>query len=280
MNDLWSEWQARIDAPPEAALCALPATLPDAASIPPREWLYGTRLIPRFVSVLAAPGGVGKSALALARTVALATGRGSLGERVHHSVPVWVLNLEDPLDELHRRVAALMRLHRVPREALQGRLFLHSGRSRRVTMGTLEDSGGTADAEYVIYHLEEAGQTLLALPNTGYSTRLRTSSIDIIRSALEGYGWENQRNDKPRLRPAMPDSARIARMDEALGGIPTIPQDRYVLRRIVGARALVSPVTERHLFTWRRLGTLLGADHKAVQRWHGQGIALILAGLG
>ena len=78
----------------------------------------------------------------------------------------------------------------------------------------------------MIYRLEEAGQTLLALPNTGYSTRLRTSSIDIIRSALEGYGWENQRNDKPRLRPAMPDSARITRMDEALGWIPTIPQDR------------------------------------------------------
>ena len=140
-------------------------------------------------------------------------------------------------------------------------------------------NGAKPDAEYVIYRLEEAGQTLLALPNTGYSTRLRTSSIDIIRSALEGYGWENQRNDKPRLRVAMPDSARITRMDEALGWLPTIPQDRYVLRRIVGARALVSPVTERHLFTWRRLGTLLGADHKAVQRWHGQGIALILAGM-
>ena len=140
-------------------------------------------------------------------------------------------------------------------------------------------NGAKPDAECVIYRLEEAGQTLLALPNTGYSTRLRTSSIDIIRSALEGYGWENQRNDKRPLRPAMPNSARITRMDEALGWIPTIPQDRYVLRRIVGARALVSPVTERHLFTWRRLGTLLGADHKAVQRWHGQGIALILEGL-
>jgi hypothetical protein len=46
------------------------------------------------------------------------------------------------------------------------------------------------------------------------------------------------------------------------------------------ARALVSPVTERHLFTWRRLATLLGADHKAVQRWHAQGVAMIVAALG
>jgi Domain of unknown function (DUF6362) len=140
-------------------------------------------------------------------------------------------------------------------------------------------NGARRDAEYVIYRLEEAGQTLLALPNTGYSTRLRTSSIDIVRSALEGYGWENFRKDDHRLRPALPDSARITRMDEALGWIPHIPQDRYVLRRIVGARALVSPVTERHLFTWRRLATLLGADHKAVQRWHAQGVAMIVAAL-
>jgi hypothetical protein len=45
------------------------------------------------------------------------------------------------------------------------------------------------------------------------------------------------------------------------------------------ALVLVSPVTERHLFTWRRLATLLGADHKAVQRWHAQGVAMIVAAL-
>jgi hypothetical protein len=68
-------------------------------------------------------------------------------------------------------------------------------------------------------------------------------------------------------------------MDEALAWIPMIPQDRYVLRRVVGARSLVHPITDRHLFPWRRLGAVLGADHKAVQRWHAQGIALIVASL-
>jgi len=52
-----------------------------------------------------------------------------------------------------------------------------------------------------------------------------------------------------------------------------------VLRRIVGARALVSPLTDRHLFPWRRLAAVLGADHKAVQRWHAQAIALLVASL-
>ncbi len=130
------------------------------------------------------------------------------------------------------------------------------------------------DAAFVTYRLEEAGETLLALPGTGYSTRLRTSSLDIVRTALENYGWSES-----RVRPPVPSSAKITRMDEALGWILLIPLENYVLRRIVGARCLVSPVTERHLFPWRRLGAALGADHKAVQRWHAQGIAIIVAAL-
>ena len=58
-----------------------------------------------------------------------------------------------------------------------------------------------------------------------------------------------------------------------------IPLDRYVVRRIVGARSLVHPITLRHLFPWRRLAAAIGADHKAVQRWHAQGINLIVAAL-
>lgn len=130
------------------------------------------------------------------------------------------------------------------------------------------------DAELVIYRLEEAGTSLLALPQTGFSTRLRQSRYDIVRTALEAYGWEEK-----RLRPPIPSAAHITRMDEALGWVALIPQDRFVIRRIVGARALVSPTTERHLYSWRRLGSLLGADHKAIQRWHAQGIDHIVTAL-
>jgi len=130
------------------------------------------------------------------------------------------------------------------------------------------------DPAFVIARLEEAGRTLLALPGTGWSTRLRITQYDVVRSALENYGWEKQ-----PARPAVPSAARITRMDEAMAWLQLIAQDRYVLRRIVGARALVHPVSERHLFSWRRLGAVLGADHKAVQRWHGEGIALIVAAL-
>jgi hypothetical protein len=140
---------------------------------------------------------------------------------------------------------------------------------------TIADEGAEArDAQGVIARLEEAGRTLLSLPDGGPSPRLRVSVWDVVRNAVEGYGWKGT-----RARPAVPQAERITRMDEALGWITLIPRDRYVLRRIVGARALVHPLTDRHLYPWRRLGAALGADHKAVQRWHAQGIDLIVAAL-
>lgn len=135
-------------------------------------------------------------------------------------------------------------------------------------------TGPAINATYVTWRLEEAGASLLALPATGWSTRLRSSTLDIVRSAAEGYGWT-----EGRLRPPIPSAAKITRMDEALGWIAHIPLDRYVLRRIVGARSLVHPLSDRHLFSWRRLGAVLGADHKAVQRWHKDGIRIIVAAL-
>lgn len=132
------------------------------------------------------------------------------------------------------------------------------------------------DAEFVVYRLEEAGRNLLALPQSGPTTALRTTRHDIIQSAADSYGWA--RIDA-RLKPAIPDAASITRMDEALDWIPLIPIDRYVLRRIVGARTLISPITGRHLVSWRRLAMLLGADHKAIQRWHADGIRIIVANL-
>lgn len=134
--------------------------------------------------------------------------------------------------------------------------------------------GRPVDADFVIARLEEAGATLLALPGTGWTTKLRTSNIEIVRTALESYGWT-----ETRIRPPIPSAEKISRMDEAMGWIGIIPLDRYVLRRIVGARSLVHPVTDRRLFPWRRLAAALGADHKAIQRWHGQAIDMIVAAL-
>jgi hypothetical protein len=131
------------------------------------------------------------------------------------------------------------------------------------------------DAETVIYRLEEAGQTLLTLPSRGPTTALRQTRHQYLAEAVEAFATEA---DAPPRLPA-PSAARITRMDQALAWIPLIPEANLVLRRVVGCRSLVSPLTERHLFSWRRLARLLGADHKAIQRWHATGIDTIVATL-
>ncbi len=130
------------------------------------------------------------------------------------------------------------------------------------------------DAAYVVARLEAAGATLLAMPGQGHSTKLRQMRFDIVHTALEAYGWE-----APPLRAPAPAAVAISDMDVVFGWLRFIPDGNFVMRRVVGARALVHPLTCRHLFTWRRLAATLRADHKSVQRWHGQGIALIVAGL-
>src|SRR5690242_13532205 len=70
------------------------------------------------------------------------------------------------------------------------------------------------DAKLVVARLEEAGRTLLSLPSGGFSTKLRSSSLEIVRVAAESYGWTEK-----QVRPAVPSAARITEMDESLAWI-------------------------------------------------------------
>lgn len=126
--------------------------------------------------------------------------------------------------------------------------------------------------EYVIAKLELAGATLLALKGRPGPAGLKVSWPDYVQSFAEAYGYSES-----RLRPTPP--ASVDEMDEILAWINLIPAQRYVLRRIVGARALVSPATQRHLFSWVRIGKVLGCDRRAVASWHKEGISLIVKAL-
>ncbi|SEP82746.1 hypothetical protein SAMN05428995_101924 [Loktanella sp. DSM 29012] len=61
----------------------------------------------------------------------MVTGRDLLGDNVHDGPKsVWLFNLEDPLDELERRIAAAMQLHGILGSELGTRLHIDSGRDR------------------------------------------------------------------------------------------------------------------------------------------------------
>jgi hypothetical protein len=82
------------------------------ANIPHRRWLYGTYLIRGEVTVLAAPGGAGKTALATGIAVEIATGTELLGEKIFGGdLKVLFINGEDGRTELERRVFAFCLAH-------------------------------------------------------------------------------------------------------------------------------------------------------------------------
>ena len=83
------------------------------SNIPHRRWLYGTYLIRGEITVLAAPGGVGKTALATGVAIEIATDTVLLGEKIYRAQPLKVLfiNGEDGASEIHRRVLAFCLAH-------------------------------------------------------------------------------------------------------------------------------------------------------------------------
>jgi hypothetical protein len=111
-------------------------------AVPPREWVYGHFLIKRFVSVLGAPGGTGKTAYAFTLALCILTGQEFIGETVHEPGNVWIYNLEDPKDELLRRFRATTQRWGVTRSDVEGRLFLDSGRDRELVIAAATRSGG------------------------------------------------------------------------------------------------------------------------------------------
>jgi hypothetical protein len=134
----------------------------------------------------------------------------------------------------------------------------------------------TIDSDYVTYRLEEAGKTLLlAKSSSGYNLPVRPDySGCVITYAIQQSGWIGDGGLKIAIDPD-----KLTRMNEALSWIGVIPLERYAIRRIVGARLLIDPATDKHLFTWSRIARALGADRKSVQRWYRQGVNMIVESL-
>ncbi|WP_322894284.1 MULTISPECIES: AAA family ATPase [unclassified Yoonia] len=98
------------------------------AQLPPRKWLYGKNVIAGYLSMIVAPGGTGKSALAMVEAIAMASGRPLLGDQPHRPLRVLYHNEEDDREEALRRLHGAMKHHAVTEKEIGGRLFLTSGR--------------------------------------------------------------------------------------------------------------------------------------------------------
>ncbi len=118
---------AALPAPP---IIAAPYQWLEPSQLPPRPWIYGHQLLRGSVSMIIAPGGSGKTALATGMALSMATGLEFMGSKVWGGPKkVWIWNLEDSIEELSRGIQAAATYWQITEADLLGNLFLCSALS-------------------------------------------------------------------------------------------------------------------------------------------------------
>jgi hypothetical protein len=143
---------------------------------------------------------------------------------------------------------------------------------------TIPTPGCNITPEFVVDRLERAGATLLSMrTRSPYPPPYQCALPDPVRDIYDKWDWIRAPSDTIDTRPPIPNAAAIQSMEATYLWLQMIPDDRFVLRRIVGARSLVHPTrTDRPILSYRKLGGMLRCSYQAVINWHGQGIDLIV----
>ncbi len=130
---------------------ATPYQCRDPRSIPLRPWIYGRQFLRGSLSVIVAPGAVGKTSLLVGHALAMVTGRSLLEKTVWDGPKrVWLWNLEDSQDELSRLIEAA-RLHwKISEEEIGGRLYVDSALDGAGLCLATEDNTGFRIMEPVV----------------------------------------------------------------------------------------------------------------------------------
>ena len=109
-----------------------PKPLNQLAPIP---WLYGHHHQRGALTITSAPGGTGKSLLAVGEALAMATGVNLLGQRIHRPLKVWYISGEENELVLQQRFNAAIHRHDLKARDLMGRLFVTSSEELALTFG-------------------------------------------------------------------------------------------------------------------------------------------------
>jgi RecA-family ATPase len=128
------------------------------SNIPHRQWLYGVDLIRGDITLLASPGGAGKTSLALGMAACLATGKEVLGERIWGTGPFKSLyvNAEDGGVEMLRRACAFCQQHSISEQELDRLHLVGTDDARVQGLNFLRTAGLNSSAldEVGFAHLE------------------------------------------------------------------------------------------------------------------------------
>lgn len=141
--------------------------------------------------------------------------------------------------------------------------------------------------EDVRLRLEEAGRTLMSLPlpKGAFPRDDRSNWPDVVRGYEDAFaaligasdGVKGDFADGHNRVRLAPGAAAVGRMDEALDWLWRIDDVRK--RRLCLCRALIHPVSGRHIVSYRKLGRMFGLHHETMRAWHDRALAQIAIGL-
>lgn len=120
--------------------------------------------------------------------------------------------------------------------------------------------------EIIIACLEWAGQVLLSLhTRSPKPSEFRVYWPEFPGDPNEAYGYNNE-----RLSPAAPSASDIELMESIYAWLVLISDFRA--RRVVCARSLVLPISQRYKNSWALIAIKLSTDRRSVKRLHREGI--------
>lgn len=149
--------------------------------------------------------------------------------------------------------------------------------------GPVADAASVWTTEEVERRLEDAGLTLMSLPlpHGSLPKDARSRWPEAVRgyedafAALIGASQEAKQDysDSHNRVRTMPTARAVGRMEEALDWLWCFDDPRK--RRLCLARALIHPVSGRHVASYRKLGRVFGLHHETVRAWHDRALAEI-----
>jgi len=241
-----------------AALAPRPFVMADPAAIPPRQWVYGRHYIRRFLSVTVAAGGSGKTALTLTEAIAMATGKDILGTE---TLPrrVWVWHLEDPLEELQRRIAGICQHYNVKQEDFADRLYVNSGRDSKLLIADSErgEAALTPAVDEITHFINEHSIDVIIVDPFVSSHRLNENDNGQMDMVVKAWGQIADRGNCAvelvhHVRKAQPGQS--ASYGDARGASALTDAARHVrrLQRMTAEEARLAGIDEREFWQYSR----------------------------
>jgi len=296
LADRFGRGQTKSEKSPTAEVKPLllrPARLPPPHEIAPRQWLYGRVLIRGYITVLVAPGGVGKTAWAMGCACSMAIGRGLINDWVYQPEKVLVCTLEDPEDEFDRRLAAMRLHHEIEDGQLRDRIYVVSGRDRRLLIAGIAEDGFTVcypDKDALVEQVKAAGIGVIIVDPFVNSHELDENNNPHINAAARAWaeianeancavllvhhtrkGAEAGDIESSRGAKALTDACRVGltltpmTKDEA-EGFGVSERDRRLHVRLDDAKANLAPPSEKA--RWFKLQSVALNNGLPNTPWH------------